>query len=96
MDEIVGHVRRYTRKELNSKVKSTGFVIEKSHYVDSLGFLAALIVVIMGYKSKANLGGTKSLIVYDKFVYPLSKVLDRLGLKNITGKNILVIARKPE
>ncbi len=95
MDEIVGHVRRYTRKELDSKIESTGFVLEKSHYVDSLGFLAAIIVVFMGYKSRANLGGTKSLEIYDRYIYPLSKVLDRIGFKNIMGKNIIVVARKP-
>jgi hypothetical protein len=40
------------------------------------------------------LGGKTSLLLYDKLIYPVSEVLDALGLRYFFGKNILVAVRK--
>jgi hypothetical protein len=37
MDQLVGHYRRYTKDELVLKLKSAGFCIKRSEYVDFLG-----------------------------------------------------------
>jgi SAM-dependent methyltransferase len=92
MDKKVGHYRRYTRSELVKKVSSAGFTVQESFYNDSLGVLATLIVKVLGYKNKAGLGSQKSIILYDKVVYPISKILDRLIFRKVIGKNLFLFA----
>ena len=94
MDKEIGHVRRYTRSELKTKVIEAGFSIQILTFDESIGFFASAIVKILGYKNRANLGSQKSLIIYDKFVYPISRVLDNLGFKYVLGKNLFLIATK--
>jgi hypothetical protein len=94
MDEQIGHVRRYSKVELIAKVRSAGFQITRVQYDDFLGLFASLVVKIVGYQNKVNLGHAKSLIFYDRCIYPVSRTLDRLGLKHLIGKNLLVIAEK--
>ena len=94
MDREIGHVRRYTRSELREKVLDAGFLIQSISYDDFIGFFASAFVKIVGYKNKANLGSEKSLLFYDKYIYPISRVLDLLGFRFILGKNLLLIATK--
>ena len=95
MDYEVGHVRRYGKTELKSKVSEAGFRIESLNYADSLGFFATLLVKIIGYRGTGDLGSSKSLLLYDRFIFPISKSLDRLGARYFIGKNLILIARKP-
>ena len=92
MDKKVGHYRRYTRKELIKKVSAAGFSVQESYYNDSLGVLATLIVKVLGYKNKTGLGSPRSIILYDKVLYPISKILDRIIFKRIVGKNLFLFA----
>jgi SAM-dependent methyltransferase len=94
LDEKVGHVRRYSRKELEMKVKSSGFTIIRIEYHDSLGFLASLCLKYFGFKRKLGLGSPASYQMYDSIIFPISKILDRVGLRRIIGKNILLVAKK--
>ena len=94
LDSRVGHYRRYSKKELRTKLNESGFIVEKITYVDSLGFFAALLTKFLGYGGKVGLGGERSLKLYDRFVFPISKLLDKIGLKNVLGKNLFCIARK--
>ena len=95
MDKEVGHVRRYSRSELKKKVLSTGFTIESLTYADSLGFFATLLVKIIGYRRTGGLGSAKSLLMYDKYIFPISRRLDQVGVRFLVGKNLLLIAKKP-
>ena len=95
MDYQVGHVRRYGRVELKRKVINAGFKIESLSYADSLGFFATLLVKMIGYRGTGDLGSSRSLLLYDRFVFPISKTLDRLGARHFIGKNLILIARKP-
>jgi SAM-dependent methyltransferase len=95
MDKEIGHVRRYTRSELKLKVQTAGFVIQTLTYDEFIGFFASLFVKIVGYKNGANLGSKKSLVIYDKVVYPVSRRLDFIGFRHIIGKNLILIAVKP-
>ena len=94
MDSQIGHVRRYRKHELKSKVRSAGFEVKSIHYDDSVGFFASVFVKLIGYRNKIGLGSTKSLLFYDKYVYPISKVLDSLGAKHVLGKNLILFAVK--
>ncbi len=92
LDEKVGHYRRYEKQELLIKLNSAGFKVDKFYYSDSIGFFAWLYVKLRGYNSEKADG--KSMKIYDKYIFPLSKMLDEFGCKFIFGKNILVYAHK--
>lgn len=94
MDTAVGHYRRYGRRELRDKLRGAGFEVMELHYVDSIGFFASLAIRLLGHRSGANLGGRASMGFYDRYIYPISDWLDRLGAKHLLGKNIFAVARK--
>lgn len=91
MDKLVGHHRRYRRNDLVGKLRTTGFRIESARYVDSLGFFATLLYRWIGDNSGVmHLGSVK---LYDRFLFPLSRVFDRLVL-GAFGKNLLVVCTR--
>lgn len=92
LDHSAGHVRRYTRRELKMKVRLAGFKNIGIHYVDFVGFFASLGVKTLGYKKRSNLGGVRSLLFYDKYLYPMSRRLDAMGFRHLIGKNLLLVA----
>lgn len=95
MDFRVGHYRRYHKQELQQKVQEAGFSVMDCHFVDSLGFFASLAVKIFGYDSGCLRSSDKEFAAYDKYIYPVSNWLDRIGAKYLLGKNLILIARKP-
>jgi len=95
MDKEVGHVRRYSKKELSRKIEDVGFINQQIRFSDSVGFIASLLIRIMGYRTKFGIGNLKSLLIYDNYIFPVSKFLDRIGFAKIIGKNLIVIAKKP-
>ena len=94
LDSSIGHYRRYNKKQLLEKLRENRFEVIDSFYVDSIGFFASLAIKFFGYKGRLGLGGKTSLLVYDKYIYPISKILDGLGLRYFFGKNFLVAARR--
>ncbi len=94
MDEKVGHFRRYTRSELVQKLSDSRFKIETIYYVDSIGYVASIFMKLVGFQRTGNIGGESSLLFYDKYIWPLSKLLDSIGFKYLFGKNIFVVASK--
>lgn len=91
MDKLVGHVRRYKRDELARKVAGQGLKVTKCEYVDSLGFAAALVFNVFG-RSDGRLN-PDAIRMYDRFVFPLSRAVDKL-CSNVIGKNVLLVADK--
>ena len=92
LDRKVGHFRRYGRKELIKKVQTAGFEVNDCFYNDSLGVLAWGALKIFGYNSKKGLGANTTLVLYNNFIYPISKFLDSLLFKHLVGKNIFLFA----
>jgi SAM-dependent methyltransferase len=92
-DISVGHYRRYSKKELIKKVTESGLEVEKCYWNDSLGVLAAVIVKLLGYKRMVNLGNSKTFLIYDRVVYPVSKILDSIIFKHLIGKNLFLVAK---
>ncbi|MDR0458436.1 MAG: class I SAM-dependent methyltransferase [Burkholderiaceae bacterium] len=91
MDRKVGHYRRYTLSGLAEIVKKAGFKILDAQYVDSIGFFAALIFKLFGNQDGDV--NKKGLILFDKFVFPVSKIVDWFT-KKIFGKNVFVVATR--
>lgn len=93
MDRKVGHHRRYTRRSLGSTASRAGLNVVRMQYADSLGFFATLV-----YKWTAGQSGTvtpASVRFYDRALFPLSRVLDRLGARHLLGKNLLAVLETP-
>ncbi len=90
-DKRLGHYRRYTKKSLIPLAEAAGFKIAKSYYVDSLGFFATLLFKFIG-NPQGDIS-TKSITIYDKWIFPLSKVLD-IFFKPFFGKNLTLILKK--
>lgn len=91
MDRKVGHFRRYRRKGLEAILQKAQFEIVKLEYVDSLGFLAALV-----FKWFDKGGGdinVNLLKLYDRLAFPLSRILDRIFYA-VGGKNVYAVAVK--
>jgi hypothetical protein len=95
LDRHVGHFRRYKKRELVRKVKLAGFEVEKCYYNDCIGVLASILLKILGFRNKTGLGSKKSLLFYDQYVFPVSKILDRLIFRYLIGKNLFLFATNP-
>lgn len=93
MDRLVGHHRRYRRKDLAGKLKAAGFRIETATYIDSLGFAATLAYRLFGDDS--GVVNVRAVQIYDRWIFPLSRIIDRIVLGSF-GKNLLVVgSRQP-
>ena len=92
MDELVGHHRRYRRGDLISKLTAAGFQVERAAYVDSVGFFAALAFRWLG-RGDGSLGAG-AVRYYDRFIFPLSRILDHV-VNAVFGKNLLIVGTRP-
>jgi 2-polyprenyl-3-methyl-5-hydroxy-6-metoxy-1,4-benzoquinol methylase len=90
LDDLVGHYRRYTKKDLTNKLKLTNFQVTSTEYVDTVGWL--VLYLTKHLKIKLNYS-QKKLIFYDRYIFRFFKFLDRF-FSNFFGKNILITAKK--
>jgi len=86
MDKKVGHYRRYSKKQIEKLFLENGYIVKSCHYFDFLGYFAAAIYKILGKSGDIN---PKSLIFYDKYIFPVSLFLDKFFSRFI-GKNIVI------
>lgn len=92
MDRKVKHLRRYRRRPLEQLVTTAGFHVDRCRYVDVLGVPAALTYKAFG--SRSGDLNSKSVTAYDRFVFPVSRALDRITGRAL-GKNLLLLATRP-
>ena len=95
LDTNVGHFRRYTKNDFLQKLTRSGFKVETIRYVDSLGFIATLILKSGRYRFNPTSNTGILMKIFDLIILPLSRFLDFLGARKLFGKNILVVARRP-
>jgi len=89
-DRAVGHVRRYSKTELEKKCATAGFKVIKSKYFDIAGVLPWYIKYKLLRSDSLSAGAVE---FYDKMVVPVASRLERI-LRVPVGKNILLIAEK--
>jgi SAM-dependent methyltransferase len=92
MDRRVGHVRRYTRRELIRLAEDAGVEVAECKYVDSIGFFAALLMRIAGRPRSGEIG-RGSVRFYDRWIFPLSLALDKV-MSRFFGKNLILLGTK--
>jgi 2-polyprenyl-3-methyl-5-hydroxy-6-metoxy-1,4-benzoquinol methylase len=83
-DQAIGHFRRYNRSMLRS-VSPPGLRLARMRYLDSLGMAASaanLLLLRQSMPTKAQLK------VWDSFIVPVSRVLDKLVFYSM-GKTII-------
>lgn len=92
MDEKVGHYRRYSKADMSRLFDEKCWKIDECRYVDSLGFFVTLLFKWLGNKD----GKLKPLPlkIYDKLIFPLSFLLDKITGGYVLGKNIKVLVTK--
>lgn len=91
MDDKVEHYRRYTKKSMEDVFTKAGFRIQSCFYQDSAGFFITLLFKMIG--DKDGTVSTKSLVIYDRFIFPVSKICDFL-FSRLFGKNVFIYARR--
>jgi glycosyltransferase involved in cell wall biosynthesis len=88
LDEVLGHVRRYTASDLTDKLEQTGFTIEQ---VFTFNRVAVPVWWYNGRILKRKTFGKLQLKIYDSFVW-LWRYLDRIFPWG--GISLIAIARK--
>jgi SAM-dependent methyltransferase len=91
MDRRVGHVRRYGRSELVALARGAGLSVETCRFVDSLGVVATLLFKIFG--SRSGTPSSSSVAIYDRFIFPVSLLVDRIAGRWF-GKNLLLVGSR--
>lgn len=89
-DEQVGHVRRYTKTELEEKLRRAGFRIVRSTYFDFPGIVPWWLKYRFLKSESLEPGAVK---FYDQFIVPIVRRIESLAPPPI-GKNIIVVAQK--
>lgn len=89
-DKSIGHYRRYTKKELEQKVKEAGFTVELSRKFDFIGVVPWFINFTLLGSTKMQPGAAKT---YDKFVVPVARKIESVS-QPFFGKNVLLVAKK--
>ena len=93
-DHSIGHFRRYTKQKIYRLSEEAGLEVEHFIFIDSLGFFAALTARVLRYKLSGDRNSVNLLKIYDRFIWPISRILDLAGFKYFFGKNLLVILAK--
>lgn len=90
LDDIFGHYRRYTRPDLESKVRSAGFDVVTCKYMDVIGIAAwGLVNTLLGSTSL----NPKMAAVYDAVCVPVTRAIESI-VPPPAGKSLLIVGKK--
>lgn len=89
-DERLGHVRRYTKRELEAKLRRAGFRPIVSRYFDLPGVAPWWIKYRLLKSATMEPGAVR---FYDRYVVPVARRCESL-INPPLGKNVIVIAEK--
>jgi len=89
-DERVGHLRRYTKSELEEKLRRTGFQTIVSTYFDLAGIAPWWIKYRLLKSATMQPGGVR---FYDRYIVPAARRFESVIHPPI-GKNVIVVAEK--
>ena len=89
-DERVGHVRRYTKRSLEDKLKRAGFKTVLSSYFDVVGIAPWWIKYCL---LRSVTMEPASVRFYDRFIVPAVSRMEAV-IRPPLGKNVIVVAEK--
>ena len=90
-DRSIGHVRRYTKRDLSDRFVQAGFEVTEARYVNMAGFFAWFLVVRLINRRPTGLTLGR---FYDRFVVPATRWFER-RIRPPFGQSVLVIGRVP-
>lgn len=93
-DAKIGHWRRYQKRDLRRIVRDAGWRVTSVEYVDCLGIIGWLLQKYTTLLFKNANPSVELVKFYSHFIFPISRILDRLFMRHILGKNLLLIAEK--
>lgn len=89
-DAAIGHFRRYNRAMLRA-ISPAGLRLERLRYLDSAGMILSAANRLMLRQSMPT---QAQLRFWDRWIVPISRVVDKLLLYRL-GKTIIAVWRKP-
>lgn len=87
LDEALGHYRRYDKGTLEELLKSHGFRIIKSRYVN---FIGAFSWFLYSRIKKSRIPAEKRILFYDKYIVPVVSVIESF-ISPPFGQSLLII-----
>jgi SAM-dependent methyltransferase len=90
IDRQVGHFRRYTKTELNGKLRRAGFRIVRSNYFDFPGMALWWLKYRLMKSDTVEPGAVR---LYDRLIVPALSRIESIAPPPI-GKNVIVVAQK--
>jgi hypothetical protein len=95
VDKRIGHYRRYEKNGLKEMVERAGFQVTGCFYNDCIGAVVWGLIKVIGSPKSAE-PNALLLSFYDKFIFPVSNILDRVLFKHFFGKNLFIFAQVAE
>jgi SAM-dependent methyltransferase len=90
MDRELGHIRRYTMKDLRRKCETAGFEIRLAFYFDFLGIAPWWLKYCLLQVKTLEPAAVR---FYDRYVVPASRAFERV-IRPPIGKNIVLVAKR--
>ena len=91
LDTAVGHHRRYTKPELETKLELVGFHVEHVNYRNLVGVLPW---IISGRILKLDKLGEGSIKFFDRVVFPICRRIEDM-FPPVYGLNLVAVGVKP-
>ncbi len=89
-DKNIGHYKRYNKKDLAEFLLNNGFEIQSAKYFDSCGFILALLYKFLNKKNGQI--SSAQIFIFDKFLFPIGLIFDKLTGGRFFGKNLIIEA----
>ena len=90
LDKKAGHFRRYEKNQLEGLLRSAGFEVLKSKYMDAGGVLPWYLFHVIGKSESFSPLLTR---FYDRWMIPAVRYLEGI-VQPFIGKNVLIVGRK--
>ena len=95
MDRLAGHQKRYSVPQLICLAKDAGFEIVHSEYLNPIGGVGWwLNAKICRPKTLSDISVNRQIVLFDHYLIPLSKMLNRWSRK-LFGQSVWLNVRRP-
>lgn len=91
MDTHVGHYRRYDKALVRQILEQAGLRVTDVRYYDFAGYFISLLYKWLGKDGRIT---KESVVLYDRVIFPISRLFDKLTGGQIIGKNVIADAVK--
>lgn len=93
LDEMAGHVRRYTRADVPA-LAPPGTEVVRNEYFNAVGGVGWYINKLVRHSDLNAVAVNSQIVFFDRYVVPVAKTVD-LAARHIFGQSIIFVIRKP-